>query len=435
MVNISFEEFQREPNFKVLNAKQVEFCKEFFEKKNLFLTGSAGTGKSFLLKTLFNYLLNKCYPFGKTSTTGVTAFAIGGQTLHSFAGIGLGEEDLRTLIKKVNQNKKAKDRILNCETLFVDEISMAKPELLDKLDKIFQNIRYSSEPFGGMQIIFSGDFLQLPPVWRGGETKEFAFESKSWQDLKIKNFLLTEIMRQKGDESFAKILEELRMGDTKSIDELKLRINYQFKEDIDPVQIFCKNVDVDTFNLAKLSKIKGDSKFYDSKDMGSPVHIDFFTKNCPAPKSLELKVGAQVMLVANLDVENGYVNGSIGKVLELIEDGVKVQFKNGTIIVTKYSWETKEPFILPNKEMIYRTVASRTQIPLRLCWSITTHKSQGATLDHAKIDMNESFGAGMVYVALSRVRSLESLSLVDFPASKVVVDPRCLQFYKNLQSV
>lgn len=430
---MNFSKFKRTNSFNLLNEGQKRFFETFFDGYNVFLTGGAGTGKSFCIKTLTEFLKEEGIVFGLTASTGVAALAIDGSTIHSWAGIGLGDEDVDSILKgSLARNKKARKRIRDSRILIIDEISMVSGILLDKLNLIFQKVRFDSRPFGGIQVVFSGDFLQLPPVFKELNDNDFAFNSKSWKDSRIKPVILDKLVRQDGDSSFAKMLNEIRKGGVSSLGVLSSRIDAKFPEDgISPVRIYCKNIEVDSFNRKKLELISSPVKEFVSIDSGKDHHINFFDRNCPAPKNLTLKVGAQVMLLKNLSIENGMVNGSIGVVEGFTTEGVEVKFSSGRTLVTPDEWNIKEQNLSFENKIYYIIVATRIQIPLKLAWATTCHKIQGATLDRAEIDLNEAFAAGQAYVALSRVRNLESLSLKPFSVEKIIVNQRCLDFYEK----
>jgi ATP-dependent exoDNAse (exonuclease V) alpha subunit len=420
---------------KELTQSQLKFIKTFFTGYNVLLTGEAGTGKSHVVKALFAYLDKIGVSIGKTGLTGVAAFNIGGQTLHSFMGIGLGQESADVLISKIFKNRKVWKRIRAVEVLFIDEISMCKGELLDKIDKILRHYRHPKEPFGGVQIIGCGDWLQLPPIFKDSTSNEFAFQCSSWREACVKTVVLKEQMRQHGDPTFAGVLGGLRVGDTSKLHLLHSRINATFPKDgIEPVRIFCKNFDVDRHNKEQLDKLTTPSKIYTARDHGAPHFIESLEKNCPAPKVLELKIGAQVILLSNLDVEKGFVNGSIGTVQSYASTGVRVQFKTGTIIVEEEEWQIKDQEADSQGKIQSRVVATRTQIPLKLCWAITVHRAQGKTLDRAVVDVEEAFSTGMCYTALSRVRNMESLSISgSIPHEAIQVNLSCVEFYERAE--
>jgi ATP-dependent DNA helicase PIF1 len=430
------DEFSKLPEWKGLTEGQRDFFRAFFRHKNLFLTGAAGTGKSFAINLLFRFLDSKGVMYGKTATTGVAALNIGGTTIHSWSGMGLADDGGMDLLNKVSENTKAVNRIKNSRVLVIDEVSMAKADLIEKLDIVCQYIRDDERPFGGIQVIFVGDFMQLPPVFTKFEKEEFAFESQAWRDSKVEMVHLTEIIRQHDDKQFAQFLNDVRMGKVKDLKLLEECINRKFPDDgIKPVKLFCKNIDVDDYNLRELDKIVGPSQTYRSTDEASESWSKFFDKNCPAPTRLELKKGAQVMLLVNLDVENGLVNGSVGVVEKVFTDCVEVKFETGMHVIEPYNWEVKQNEFDPIAGAMKKTVlAKRRQLPLRLSWAITCHKSQGATLNRAEINIADAFADGQVYVALSRVRNLKSLSVKPFAMSKIRVNKKCLDFYERQEA-
>jgi ATP-dependent DNA helicase PIF1 len=423
-------EFKQTEAWKSMNKGQREFFEFFFAGFNIFLTGAAGTGKSYVIKKIFEFLDQKHVFYGKTATTGVAALNIGGSTLHSWSGMGLADDDGMALLTKVNNNQKAVNRIKGTRILFVDEISMADSNLLDKLDIVCQYVRNSDQPFGGIQVVLVGDFLQLPPVFKNFQKELFAFDSEAWKSAKIQTVHLTEIVRQHDQPKFAEYLNEVRFGVAGDHSILKPCINRVFPNDgIKPVRLFCKNIDVDTFNGTELAKINAQEKVYYAIDEGGEKWTTFFNKNCLAPQVLRLRIGAQVMLLSNVDVNNGLVNGSVGIVESFSPEGPVVRFTTCEHVVEPHEWEIKQDEPLITGEIKRVKVASRKQLPLKLAWAVTVHKSQGATLDRAEIDISEAFAAGQVYVALSRVRTLESLSIKAFSPYKIMANQRCVKFY------
>lgn len=410
-----------------LNEGQKKVFDLFFSGRNFLLTGPAGTGKSYVMKKLFEYLEYHSYPFGKTASTGTAAVNIGGSTIFSFMGIGLGEGTKEWVYAQVTKNKKAMSRIRGCKALFIDEISMLKASTLDKINYVFERVR-GRKP----QLIFVGDFLQLPPVFKMEEQDGFAFESALWKKEKFQVLELTELVRQDETTQFAKLLQEIRVGETGNLDILKGRINKKFSDGIGAVKLYCKNINVDAENNRRLQLIQQPSFYFNSIDAGEKHHIDFFDKNCPAPKRLELKIGAQVMLLKNLDLEQELFNGSVGFVTSITTAGVEVQFKKCKTLLNREAWEIKDQAFNKEGKLVLRVIASRSQVPLKLAWATTVHKSQGATLDHAEIDISEAFESGQAYTALSRVRNLESLSLKPFTANKIRVNKKALDFYKKM---
>ena len=445
MMKSLFDKFKCEDIYKQFTDCQKKFVEYLFSGENILLTGPAGSGKSFALKAVFKFFENNGIVLSKTALTGVAALNIGGSTLHSWAGIGLAQEEADELLKMVRYNKKATTRIRKSQILFVDEISMASGSLIDKLDCIFKLIRRNEKPFGGIQMVFVGDFLQLPPIFKSSHAEKesgFAFRAKSWKRAMIKTICLKEIKRQDTNSEFAQMLNLIRVGDPSKIGILKDRINFKFPDDgVKPVKIFCKNVDVSRLNEDELNKIQGMEYKFWAVDSGSEHHVKFLDKNCKAPRELKLKVGAQVMLLTNLDVDMGLVNGSVGVVERVISGtvgtgGVEIHFANGVrSTVTKNKWEIKEDELGIDGKIRSKTIASREQIPLCLAWATTVHKSQGSTIDRAEIDVSEAFAAGQVYVALSRVRTLEGLSVKPFAVNRLFVNQECLDFYEKAENI
>ncbi len=431
-------EISKADGWESLNKQQQSFCITVLEGRNIFLTGSAGVGKSFALNFLFNFLTKNSINYGKTATTGVAALNFGGSTIHSWAGIGLADTDMPDIFRNVFRNKKACLRIAASQILFIDEISMASGKLINIIDKVFKAVRRDGSSFGGIQMVFSGDFLQLPPVFKDleGEQADFAFNSDSWKAAGIKAVKLTEIVRQKNDKIFANLLEEVRFGITKNVDLLNGRIGAKLKTppNITPIRLFGYNAVVDKYNQKVISSMPGKAYSFYSKDTGEKHHIDFFNRNCQAAQKIDIKVGAQVMLIYNVDVAAGLVNGSVGKVIG-IEAGLPlVDFGSaGKLIVEPEIWEIKEQIVVEGK-IKYKVIASRTQIPLKVAFACSYHKAQGTTLDYAIIDLQQAFADGMAYVGLSRVKNLDGLSISSyFNPSKIKVNPECLRFYEQIE--
>lgn len=360
-----------------LTPSQARFADVFFHGDNCLLSGEAGSGKSYLVKALVDFLRKERINVAVCGSTGVAAFNIGGQTLHSFAGLGLADDPISQLISDVMKKGKVKERIRATDVLFLDEVSMIKGDLLDKVDAVFRAVRRRPEPFGACQVVFIGDWLQLAPVFKGDEVQTLAFQSPAWKDADVQTVVLKEQMRQQDDKVLLKVLNDIRIGKVDSLHLLDGRIGATFPSDgIEPVRIFCKNVDVDAFNRQRLAQLTTPARTYVARDSGSPYHIDAFNRNCPAPQTLELKVGAQVMLLTNIDTEvKGLVNGAIGVVKAFMLDGVKVQFRHATAIVDHNEWHLKEQEVgLDGKTMMNKIKATRRQIPLRLAWANTVHK-------------------------------------------------------------
>jgi ATP-dependent DNA helicase PIF1 len=348
--------------------------------KSIFVTGPGGSGKSTLIDYIITHLTKK--KIGITATTGVAAMLIGGTTLFSYLGIGLGQCDKDQLLTKIK--KKSKKVWLNTDLLIIDEISMLSPELFDKLEYISRHLRDPMKPFGGMQLLLSGDFCQLPCI----NTDMLCFEAKSWDDCIDETIYFDDNLRQ-GESTFKVILNKLRLGQhtTQDIDELKSLIAKTSQDSITPTKLLCKNVDVDAINDKQLYSLDDEVVYrYDMKVQpfeGVTLSQSFNpAKKCNAPEVLKLSLGAQVMLLYNRDIQAGLVNGSRGVVVDFIETLPVVEFLNGMRLLIGYHiWEigeSDEPLV------------NIKQIPLRLAYAITVHKSQGMTLDSAHINLKGS---------------------------------------------
>lgn len=427
---------------KLSDEQQSIFDKITSQKKNIFFTGCAGTGKSFLIKSIIQYYLTTSTPesLAVTASTGRAAFSIGGTTLHSFAGVGLGKEDTKTLINKAMFNKKISNRWNSTKVLIIDEVSMLDAAYFDKLDQLAKALRKSRKPFGGIQLIITGDLLQLPPVNEGNAEKKRIFEAESWSSCIDEYIVLYEIFRQE-DIKFAEVLTYIRLGAiTEEVTEFieGLGQDKQYDSESGPVNLYATRARADRYNKENLDSIDGESRTYTSIDRYRSKANSSTLDNCPAVLSLELKINAQVMLVKNINKD--LVNGTVGTIIgytEVSKDKsngiapgqmedlpiVRFDLADGrlyTRVVGRELWSQT----LPTGEEI----ASRKQIPLILAWAVTIHKSQGQTIQRLKVDLSDIFESGQVYTALSRAVSPDTLQVTGFNPDKVTVDQRSLNF-------
>ncbi len=408
------------------------------EGKNVFITGPGGTGKSYLIRALLEIMP----PERKTAVVALTGCAAllldcGAKTLHSWAGIGLGKEPVDALVSNIKK-KKWKPGLRNwlqTKTLIIDEVSMMQAELLEKLDMIGRRIRGTDAPFGGIQVVLLGDFYQLPPI---ADVPRFLFQSSKWPELIDCTVQLGEIVRQK-DPVFQRLLNAARRGQLggEDLDLLRTRLDLPWKDqEIRPTLLFSRRREVDQINAANLASLEGETHKYavrtelerGARSPGDEA-IAAFDRDAPYDPDLTLKVGAQVMLIYNKDVESGLVNGSRGVVRRFIGvDGEVlpvVRFMNGSdVVVERSKWGLDD----------YAGV-SRSQIPLRLAYACTIHRAQGATLDCALIDIGANvFEFGQAYVALSRVRSLDSLYVWALNPAAVRAHPAVVAFYEGISA-
>lgn len=397
---------------------------------NVYLTGSAGAGKTYVLNEYIKYCKEHEINVAVTASTGIAATHMNGQTIHGWAGIGIKDEiseyDIEALLEKQYLHKRFRD----ARVLIIDEVSMLHAHRLDIVEKVCRNFKGNGLPFGGLQVILCGDFFQLPPITRGrnaddGNIDDMIIYSKSWKVMSPAICYITEQHRQE-DETFTDILNNFRKDslNNKHIEIIKERLNAKI-ENILPTKLYTHNMDVDQINNTELGKIKADEREYFMSSKGGDVLVEILKKSCLAHETLRLRVGAQVMFIKN-NFERGYVNGTRGIVKRFYSDGTPVvETLNGELIdVIEESWAIEEND---------KVKASISQLPLRLAWAITIHKSQGMSLDSAEIDLSKTFAFGMGYVALSRVRTLAGIRLVGFHENSLKINPRILEIDENLK--
>jgi ATP-dependent DNA helicase PIF1 len=407
-----------------------------------------------------------------TASTGLAACNIGGVTLHSFAGIGLGKEPVEDLVKKIRRNAKAKQRWLRTKVLIMDEVSMVDGDLFDKLEQIARTLRNNGRPFGGIQLVITGDFFQLPPVPEFGRQSKFAFDAGTWTTSIEHTIGLHHVFRQK-DPVFAGMLNEMREGrmSAESIANFKKldRPLPPSDDSIEATELFPTRQEVDRANNVRMQQLHGNAFRFDARDGGSVTNKeqrDRLLQSCMVPEVVNLKKGAQVMLVKNLD--DSLVNGSLGKVTGFMteamfelykedeeaflegstsENAMKAEMAKSTLglntaqvfplvrfaiadgttrdlLCKREDWKIE----LPNGEV----QASRSQIPLILAWALSIHKAQGQTLERVRVDLGRVFEKGQAYVALSRATSMAGLQILRFDPRKVIAHEKVRSFYSSL---
>jgi len=396
------------------------------EGRSVFLTGPAGSGKTFVLNQLIRELKSQGKEVAITASTGIAATHIGGMTIHSWSGLGI--RDSLTSQDKVwlADNARLLKRYNMTDVLIIDEVSMLHGARLDMINEVCKLLRRSERPFGGMQVILTGDLFQLPPINRGGGPDDFVHQSAAWQELNPAICYLTSQYRQSSGE-LLNLLEALRNNnfDEFHAETIQERVETQPDPDMVLTRLFTHNVNVDVINDQKLAALDSETKFYEMATTGRKQYIEQLQKSVLTPEILELKIGAEVMFVAN-NFAAGYANGSRGRVVDF-QDGipvVKLQTGRKHIKVEKHVWRYEED----GKER-----ATVAQLPLRLAWAITIHKSQGMSLDAALIDLSKAFTYGMGYVALSRVRSIDGLFISGINNMALRLHPEIFLFDKRMR--
>jgi ATP-dependent exoDNAse (exonuclease V) alpha subunit len=427
-------------SIKLLSADQKQAVYHIEDGDSIFISGSAGTGKSYLLQYLkANYLDAGLHI---TASTGIAAVNVGGQTLHSWAAIGLGNLPAEQIIENLFSAKfsRVRRKLKMAKMLAIDEISMISAPIFDLLNDLLKAIRQNDQPFGGLQLILFGDFLQLPPVNRDGQLAEdyqFCFQSKAWQELSPKPLLLKTVFRQE-DANFVELLNNIRFGKINENDIRVLQSRMNLKEGINniikPTILASHNYQVEEVNKKELKKITNNSQIFTAKFSGDSTKIEFLKKNCLANQTLELKVGSQVMMLKNTHQKEGIINGSIGIIKEFSKKSNYpiVEFDNGKIITIVPETWLLEKFDHDKREVVIE--AEMSQIPLILAWAITIHKSQGMTLDKVRCDLSKVFADGQIYVALSRVKSLKGLYIDGLDFNKIKTNKTIINFYSAIDN-
>jgi len=387
---------------------------------NVFLTGEPGAGKTYVINQYIAWLEAADLNVAVTASTGIAATHIGGLTIHSWSGVGARDHINQYDLDQIVSKEKTVKRVKKAHVLIIDEISMIDGKMLDMVDVICRTIRQRPEAFGALQVIFVGDFFQLPPVTKQGDMMRYGFESRAWENAKPLICYLSDQFRQE-DEALLALLGSIRRNEIE--EEHYTLLNEQTSidyENIEPTRLYTHNADVDAVNNTKLASLPGKPKTFRMAGRGSKPLLEVLVKNCLSPDALVLKEDAMVMCTKN-NFEAGYVNGTLGRVVEFDpDDGMPIiettEGKRIRIVTT--TWDMMDEGKL---------LASIEQLPLRLAWAITIHKSQGMSLDAAEIDLSKAFVFGQGYVALSRVRSLAGLKILGMSANALQVDPKIVR--------
>lgn len=390
--------------------------------QNVFLTGSAGTGKTHILNEYILYLKSRKIIPTIVAPTGIAASHLNGQTIHSYFSLGIKDSIDENFISNLLDKKYLQTRFKKLKILIIDEISMVSPNVFSSIDRILRAFKQSDEPFAGIQVILSGDFFQLPPISRNIDGKRFAWQSPSWKELDLQTCYLEKKFRQ-DDNQLIFVLDEIRSGQVsqRSHDILNARLQKDLDIDFTPTKLYTHNMDVDRINNDELNSIDDKAEVFKYTSEGAKSNIEKLFKSALVQEELTLKKDAVVMFIKN-NPEKYYINGTTGVVIDFSKDEQKlpiVKLSNGYIVKVEY-----EDWKIENDSG--KIQAKISQIPLKLAWAITIHKSQGMTLDAAQIDLSKTFEVGQGYVALSRIKNIEGLKLMGFNDNALSVDPLIL---------
>ncbi|MFA5998305.1 MAG: AAA family ATPase [Candidatus Paceibacterota bacterium] len=386
---------------------------------NVYLTGEPGSGKTHTINEFVGWLRASGIEPSVTAATGIAATHVSGMTLHSWSGIGIAESLSRADVDRIASKEHIAKRLQKAKVLIIEEISMLSSATFEMADAICREVRRVDKPFGGLTVVLVGDFFQLPPVSRNSKV-EFAYASKVWRDLNLITCYLTEQYRQ-DDSEFLSVLSAIRQGCVEELhyEELMRRHIEPVALPADAPKLFSHNADVDRINAAELAKLPGTAKKFRMSSKGKDSLVEGLKRGCLSPETLELKEGAAVMFTKN-SPQGRFVNGTLGVVAGWGADGMPIiKTKDGLRITTEpMEWQLEEQG---------KVKASVAQIPLRLAYAMTVHKSQGMSMDAAIMDLSKAFEYGQGYVALSRVRRLSGVYLTGLNQRALEVHPEILE--------
>ncbi|NCN27817.1 AAA family ATPase [bacterium] len=412
--------------YKGLNEQQTQAMKLLHGHRNVFVTGGAGTGKSYLIQNYLKGTDRKCIPV--LASTGAAAVLVGGRTFHSFFGLGILEGGPEVTIDRALRDKRVVSRLRNANAIVIDEISMIPGEILSVAETIASLSRDSTKPWGGIKIIAVGDFAQLPPINRYSNRKDWAFLNPAWHKTQFLNVHLTQMMRSGEDINFCEALSDIRHGIvSERVSNLLDDCSEMFDgEEFTGSVLFAKKVDVERVNNDKLSSLGGESMVFPTTYVGSDRFKQMLAKSAPVVEHLILKKNAFVMLRTN-DPKGRWVNGSLGHIKRMDDSELQITLLNGRDVEIS-------PASFTMLDADGKEVASARNFPVSLAWAVTIHKSQGATLDNAMVTLRNLWEPGQAYVALSRVRSSRGLKVSSWDARSIMADPKVIEFHSELEN-
>jgi ATP-dependent DNA helicase PIF1 len=407
-----------------LNDEQQEALRLLNGDDNVFITGGAGTGKSFLLRKFLQDTDPAKLPV--LASTGAAAVLIGGRTFHSFFGLGIMEGGIEATIERAAKDRRVARRLKKAAGFVLDEVSMIPGVALDAAERIACRARGDMSPWGGLKVVAVGDFAQLPPVTRDSNRRDWAFLSPAWERSKFKSVHLRQMMRAAEDPEFCQILADVRVGLVS--DRVKHMLDWrsalESDDEFEGSVLYARKIDVDRINQHKLSLLEGDTKTFETEFSGDERAVKSLQNNLPIPHTLELKPGAFVMLRQN-DPQGRWVNGSLGHVKRFGRTDIEIKLSTGRSVELERS-----KFSLLDAEG--NETATARNYPLSLAYAVTIHKAQGATLDKMIVSLRNLWEPGQAYVALSRVRSSQGLSIDGWDARSIFADPQVTAFHARI---
>lgn len=410
--------------------KQEIALKILASGSNVFLTGSAGTGKTFVINKYIQYLRERGVEPAIVAPTGIAASHIGGKTIHSFFSLGIRENIEDYYLRWLKKQPFLEKRFKYLKVLIIDEISMVSPELFASMDRILKAFKENEKPFGGVQVVLSGDFFQLPPVAKGPRQIKFVWQTELWQEMGLRICYLQEKFRQ-GEDDLAGILDEIRSGEVSegSMDIFRSCYKKNLTAEFNITKLYTHNIDVDRINDTELNKLPGKEIIFKANTKGSRQNLERIFKGSLVQEELRLKKEATIIFIKN-NYGAGYINGTLGRVVDFEKDNsfpIVELFDGKRIVVSPEEWLWED-----DKGKIKAVVK---QLPLKLAWALTVHKSQGMTLDAAEIDLSKTFEIGQGYVALSRIKSIRGLRLMGLNDIALRVDEAVLEADKEMQAL